>query len=187
MGLSESAAKRIGELIAMEGDASLMLRLSVSGGGCSGFQYGFSFDNATQPDDHLVRAQRREDGNRRHLARPALRRRGGFCRGPGRLLVPGQESERHFVLWLRELFRSRLTAINPDSMPYVGDSGSVIKVASFNVNSLRARIGNVLSWLTDRRSPMSCCCRDQVPRHRSAEAGDRRPRLQFRGGRAEEL
>jgi iron-sulfur cluster insertion protein len=53
VGMTESAAKRIGELIAMEGDASLMLRLSVSGGGCSGFQYGFSFDNATQPDDHL--------------------------------------------------------------------------------------------------------------------------------------
>ena len=53
VGLTESAAKSIGELIAMEGDASLMLRLSVSGGGCSGFQYGFSFDNATQPDDHL--------------------------------------------------------------------------------------------------------------------------------------
>ena len=53
VGLSESAAKRIGELIALEGDASLMLRLTVSGGGCSGFQYGFSFDNATQADDHL--------------------------------------------------------------------------------------------------------------------------------------
>jgi iron-sulfur cluster insertion protein len=53
VGLTESAAKRIGELIALEGDASLMLRLSVSGGGCSGFQYGFTFDNATQPDDHL--------------------------------------------------------------------------------------------------------------------------------------
>ena len=53
VGLSESAAKRIGELIALEGDASLMLRLTVSGGGCSGFQYGFSFDNATQTDDHL--------------------------------------------------------------------------------------------------------------------------------------
>jgi iron-sulfur cluster insertion protein len=51
--LSASAAKRIGELVSLEGDASLMLRLSVSGGGCSGFQYGFSFDNAPQADDHL--------------------------------------------------------------------------------------------------------------------------------------
>ena len=53
VGLTASAAKRIGELIAQEGDASLMLRLSVSGGGCSGFQYGFSFDNTQQTDDHL--------------------------------------------------------------------------------------------------------------------------------------
>ncbi|MES1151546.1 MAG: iron-sulfur cluster insertion protein ErpA [Dongia sp.] len=53
VGLTESAAKRIAWLIAQEGDAGLMLRLSVSGGGCSGFQYGFSFDNARQADDHL--------------------------------------------------------------------------------------------------------------------------------------
>jgi iron-sulfur cluster insertion protein len=51
--MSESAAKRIAMLISQEGDPSLMLRLSVSGGGCSGFQYGFSFDNARQADDHL--------------------------------------------------------------------------------------------------------------------------------------
>jgi iron-sulfur cluster insertion protein len=51
--LSDSAAKRIASLIQQEGDAGLMLRLSVSGGGCSGFQYGFTFDNAVQPDDHL--------------------------------------------------------------------------------------------------------------------------------------
>jgi iron-sulfur cluster insertion protein len=51
--LSESAVKRIASLISQEGDASLMLRLSVSGGGCSGFQYGFTFDNAVQADDHL--------------------------------------------------------------------------------------------------------------------------------------
>ena len=51
--LSEGAVKRIASLIAQEGDSSLMLRLSVSGGGCSGFQYGFSFDNNVQVDDHL--------------------------------------------------------------------------------------------------------------------------------------
>jgi iron-sulfur cluster insertion protein len=53
VGMTESAAKRIAWLIAQEGDAGLMLRLSVSGGGCSGFQYGFSFDNTRQAEDHL--------------------------------------------------------------------------------------------------------------------------------------
>lgn len=51
--VSESAAKRIATLIAQDGDVGLMLRLSVSGGGCSGFQYGFSFDKTQQQDDHL--------------------------------------------------------------------------------------------------------------------------------------
>jgi iron-sulfur cluster insertion protein len=51
--LSDSAAKRVAQLIAAEGDEKLMLRLTVSGGGCSGFQYGFSFDNNAQVDDHL--------------------------------------------------------------------------------------------------------------------------------------
>jgi iron-sulfur cluster insertion protein len=51
--VSDSAVKRIAHLIAAEGDDKLMLRLSVSGGGCSGFQYGFSFDNAAQIDDHV--------------------------------------------------------------------------------------------------------------------------------------
>ena len=51
--VSESAAKRIAHLIAQDGDSGLMLRLSVSGGGCSGFQYGFSFDKTQQQDDHL--------------------------------------------------------------------------------------------------------------------------------------
>jgi len=51
--ITESAAKRISWLMQQEGDGALMLRLSVSGGGCSGFQYGFSFDKSHQVDDHL--------------------------------------------------------------------------------------------------------------------------------------
>ena len=51
--VSDNAAKRIATLIEMEGDAGLMLRLSVSGGGCSGFQYGFSFDKSQQQDDRI--------------------------------------------------------------------------------------------------------------------------------------
>ncbi len=51
--LTENAAKRVAELAAAEGDANLKLRLAVSGGGCSGFQYGFSFDDETNADDHV--------------------------------------------------------------------------------------------------------------------------------------
>lgn len=49
--LTEAAAKRIAQLAAAEGNPNLMLRLAVSGGGCSGFQYGFSFDDTRHEDD----------------------------------------------------------------------------------------------------------------------------------------
>ncbi len=49
--LSASAAKRVKELKAQENLPHAFLRLAVSGGGCSGFQYGFSFDENLQPDD----------------------------------------------------------------------------------------------------------------------------------------
>jgi len=51
--ISENAAKRIAFLMSQESEPDLMLRLAVSGGGCSGFQYGFSFDKHTSKDDHL--------------------------------------------------------------------------------------------------------------------------------------
>lgn len=51
--LSESAARRIDQLKAAEGKADLMLRLAVSGGGCSGFSYGFSLDDQRRDDDHI--------------------------------------------------------------------------------------------------------------------------------------
>jgi iron-sulfur cluster insertion protein len=41
--ISDSAAQRIAQLSRLEGKPGLMLRVSVSGGGCSGFQYGFDF------------------------------------------------------------------------------------------------------------------------------------------------
>lgn len=50
--ISESAAKRISSLAAQEGGRP-MLRISVSGGGCSGFQYGFDFDETVNEDDRL--------------------------------------------------------------------------------------------------------------------------------------
>ena len=49
--ISASAARRLATLVAKEANADLMLRVSVSGGGCSGFQYGFAFDAARHEDD----------------------------------------------------------------------------------------------------------------------------------------
>ncbi|MDH3596417.1 MAG: iron-sulfur cluster insertion protein ErpA [Rhodospirillales bacterium] len=49
--VTANAAKRVAWLIEQEGRDGLMLRVSVSGGGCSGFQYGFSFDDALGEDD----------------------------------------------------------------------------------------------------------------------------------------
>ncbi|PKU23673.1 iron-sulfur cluster insertion protein ErpA [Telmatospirillum siberiense] len=49
--LTENAARRVKKLRELEGNPELMLRLSVSGGGCSGFSYGFSLDDKTTEDD----------------------------------------------------------------------------------------------------------------------------------------
>jgi iron-sulfur cluster insertion protein len=51
--VTESAARRIAAIMASEGDATLKLRIAVSGGGCSGFQYGFTLDDAIHDDDRL--------------------------------------------------------------------------------------------------------------------------------------
>lgn len=51
--LTANAAKRVAALRAQENAPGAFLRLAVSGGGCSGFQYGFSFDQAKNADDHV--------------------------------------------------------------------------------------------------------------------------------------
>ncbi len=51
--LTASAAKRIALLREQEQVGSANLRIAVSGGGCSGFQYGLSFDDQTNPDDRV--------------------------------------------------------------------------------------------------------------------------------------
>ena len=51
---TDSAAAKVADLIAEEGNPDLKLRVFVQGGGCSGFQYGFTFDEAVNDDDTLV-------------------------------------------------------------------------------------------------------------------------------------
>ena len=52
--ISDSAVRRVRELTAEGEFKGMLLRVSVSGGGCSGFQYGFSFDHGPAGDDHVV-------------------------------------------------------------------------------------------------------------------------------------
>lgn len=51
---TDNAAKKVRQLIAEEGNDKLKLRVFISGGGCSGFQYGFTFDENTQDGDMIV-------------------------------------------------------------------------------------------------------------------------------------
>jgi len=54
---TDSAANKVRELIEEENNGNLMLRVFVQGGGCSGFQYGFTFDENMQDDDTIVENQ----------------------------------------------------------------------------------------------------------------------------------
>jgi iron-sulfur cluster insertion protein len=54
MVFTDAAATKVKELIDEEGNAELKLRVFVTGGGCSGFQYGFTFDEVTNEDDTVM-------------------------------------------------------------------------------------------------------------------------------------
>lgn len=55
MTLTASAANKVWELIEEEGNFDLKLRVYITGGGCSGFQYGFSFEEAANDDDMVIK------------------------------------------------------------------------------------------------------------------------------------
>ena len=54
MSLTDNAAAKVQSLISEEGNPHLKLRVFVTGGGCPGFQYGFSFDEEVAEDDTLI-------------------------------------------------------------------------------------------------------------------------------------
>jgi iron-sulfur cluster insertion protein len=54
LNFTDSAASKVKSLIDEEGNPDLKLRVFVSGGGCSGFQYGFTFDEVTNSDDTVL-------------------------------------------------------------------------------------------------------------------------------------
>lgn len=54
MSFTDNAADKVHSLITEEGNDNLKLRVFVTGGGCSGFQYGFSFDEEVSEDDTII-------------------------------------------------------------------------------------------------------------------------------------
>ncbi|MFI4956880.1 MAG: iron-sulfur cluster insertion protein ErpA [Gammaproteobacteria bacterium] len=54
---TDAAARKVKQLIDEEGNPNLKLRVYITGGGCSGFQYGFTFDEVAKPDDWVVENQ----------------------------------------------------------------------------------------------------------------------------------
>ena len=111
--LSERAARRIVEILRTE-DAALM-RVSVEGGGCSGFQYRFDLVKEGAPDDILVE----RDGARVVVDPVSLgfvQRRGDrFRRRSDRRAVQDQESERHRGLRLRHELLDLARKRSPDA------------------------------------------------------------------------
>lgn len=59
---TQNAAAKVWELIKEEGNFQLNLRVYVTGGGCSGFQYGFTFDEALNEDDTIITKEVEDEG-----------------------------------------------------------------------------------------------------------------------------
>ena len=52
--VTDNAANRVSQIIAEDGEENLNLRVYITGGGCSGFQYGFTLDKEVQDDDTKI-------------------------------------------------------------------------------------------------------------------------------------
>lgn len=52
--VTEAAVQKVKQLLAAENREGFGLRVAIQGGGCSGFQYGLTFENTETPNDHIV-------------------------------------------------------------------------------------------------------------------------------------
>ena len=66
--LTEAAIKRVHHLIQQENNDNLKFRVYITGGGCSGFQYGFAFEELTQEDDIIIEQVLSEESEAQPLA-----------------------------------------------------------------------------------------------------------------------
>ena len=100
---TDAAARKVGDLIRGEGNPNLKLRVFIQGGGCSGMQYGFEFDETRAGRRHLRREPGRQAAGRSH-EHPVPDRRGNrLPRRSRRRAVRDSQSERADHLRMRLL------------------------------------------------------------------------------------
>src|SRR5271156_3599408 len=153
--VSERAALRIGEILSQE-PAGTMLRVSVAGGGCSGFQYKFDTDRAKADDDIVI-----ERAGATVLFDPVSL---NYMAG----------SEIDFV---DDLIGSAFKVNNPQATASCGCGSRLalwnfilpVRIATWNVNSIKQRHDSARAWLAERNPDTVClqetkCVDDAFPR-----------------------
>ena len=115
--LTERAARRIGEIMASEPQGSKP-RISVNGGGCSGFQYAFDVERTQQEDDVVVE----RDGAAVLVDQVSLQYmdgRSSISSRPVRPVLQDREPPRHRLMWLRNVVFS-VGRLSPRKVRVVG-------------------------------------------------------------------
>ena len=140
--VSDRAANRIREIMAREAGPGA-LRISVAGGGCSGFRYDFEVVAA-----HERGRSRHREGRRARGHRSGLRALYGglgdrLCGRSHRRLVQNPQPQRNRVLRLRHV----LLALS---------AAGVLKIATWNVNSIKQREAAAAAWLKQAAPDMLC-------------------------------
>ena len=108
--VSERAARRIGEILKAE-PAGAMLRVSVEGGGCSGFQYKFGVERAKADDDIVIARAGAVVLDRSGLGQLHGGLRDRLRRRPDRRLIQGEKPESHRLLRLRHELRAVISNV----------------------------------------------------------------------------
>ena len=135
--LSDRAAKRIAEILKAEPQPTA-LRLAVTGGGCSGFQYNFALDDAQLDEDLVV-----EKGGAKVLIDPVSLD-----------FLAGAEID-----FTDDLIGQAFKVNNPNATASCGCGTSfhrLMKIATWNVNSVKARLEPALAWLKEAKPDVVC-------------------------------
>ena len=151
--LTSRAADRIRDIVGTD-PGKQYLRVTVAGGGCSGFQYVFALDNNRSDDDVAIE----QNGATMVIDPLSLDLYegggGGFRRRPHRRLVQGQESASHRLVRVRNQLYHLALARRRCRGKLCG-----MLVATWNINGIKARIDNAVQWLKTA-APDVCCLQE---------------------------